>query len=148
MAGQEVQSLQGGCVVSAPAIGSPGVKPGLRVLIVDDNVDSVTAMSMLLEVDGYDVRVAHEALAALEIVAQFEPEVILLDLGLPGMNGLELARALRKLPVAANALLIAVTGYGQPSDRQRSQDAGFNHHLVKPVSSGEIVRVIASHFST
>jgi CheY-like chemotaxis protein len=101
---------------------------------------------MVLEADGYDVRVAHEGTQALEIAAQFKPEIVLLDLGLPGMDGFQLAREMRKLPDTADALLIAVTGYGQASDRLRSQEAGFDHHLVKPVSVDEIQRVIVSRF--
>ena len=118
----------------------------LRLLLVDDSVDAATLLSMVLEADGYDVRVAHEAKKALEVAAQFKPEIVLLDLGLPGMDGFQLAREMRKLPDTANALLIAVTGYGQAADRLRSQEAGFDHHLVKPVSAEEIQRVIVSRF--
>lgn len=120
--------------------------PALRLLLVDDSVDAVMAMSFLLEADGYDVRVAHEGRHALEVAAQFEPEIVLLDLGLPGMDGCQLAEEMRKRACTAHALLIAVTGYGQPSDRQRSHEAGFDHHLVKPVSPEEIQRVINGRF--
>jgi DNA-binding response OmpR family regulator len=118
----------------------------LRLLLVDDSVDAATLLSMVLEADGYDVRVAHEAKQALEVAAQFKPEIVLLDLGLPGMDGFQLAREMRKQATTANALLVAVTGYGQAADRLRSQEAGFDHHLVKPVSAEEIQRVIASRF--
>lgn len=118
----------------------------LRLLLVDDSVDTTTAMSLLLESDGYDVRVAHEACHALEVAAQFEPQIVLLDLGLPGMDGIQLAGEMRKHPSTVNALLIAVTGYGQAADRQRSHEAGFDHHLVKPVPTEEIQRVIAARF--
>ncbi|WP_454828443.1 response regulator [Paraburkholderia xenovorans] len=121
-------------------------RAALRLLLVDDSVDTTTAMSLLLESDGYDVRVAHEARHALEVAAQFEPQIVLLDLGLPGMDGLQLAGEMRKRPHTVNALLIAVTGYGQAADRQRSREAGFDHHLVKPVSTEEIQRVIAGRF--
>jgi PAS domain S-box-containing protein len=120
--------------------------PALRLLLVDDSVDAATLLAMVLEADGYDVRVAHEGKQALEVAAQFEPEIVLLDLGLPGMDGFQLAREMRKLAHTANALLVAVTGYGQAADRLRSQEAGFDHHLVKPVSADEIQRVIASRF--
>jgi PAS domain S-box-containing protein len=120
--------------------------PALRLLLVDDSVDAATLLAMVLEADGYDVRVAHEGKQALEVAAQFEPEIVLLDLGLPGMDGFQLAREMRKLVHTANALLVAVTGYGQAADRLRSQEAGFDHHLVKPVSADEIQRVIASRF--
>ncbi|MDE1181720.1 MAG: response regulator [Paraburkholderia sp.] len=117
-----------------------------RVLLVDDSVDAAIAMSLVLESDGYDVRVAHEALAALEIADDFLPEIILLDLGLPGMDGFQLAREMRLRPSGASALLIAVTGYGQSSDRQRTREAGFDHHFVKPVSVEEIQRAIEARF--
>jgi PAS domain S-box-containing protein len=123
-----------------------GTGPALRLLLVDDSVDAATLLSMVLEADGYDVRVAHEAKQALEVAAQFKPEIVLLDLGLPGMDGFQLAREMRKQATTANALLVAVTGYGQAADRLRSQEAGFDHHLVKPVSAEEIQRVIASRF--
>jgi CheY-like chemotaxis protein len=133
-------------LVTAPVTVPQGAGPALRLLLVDDSVDAATAMSLLLESDGYDVRIAHEAVHALEIAAQFEPEIVLLDLGLPGMDGFQLAQEMRKRAATANALLIAVTGYGQAADRQRTHEAGFDHHLVKPVSSDEIQRVIASRF--
>jgi PAS domain S-box-containing protein len=133
-------------LVTAPVTVPQDAGPALRLLLVDDSVDAATAMSLLLESDGYDVRIAHEAVHALEIAAQFEPEIVLLDLGLPGMDGFQLAQEMRKRAATANALLIAVTGYGQAADRQRTHDAGFDHHLVKPVSSDEIQRVIASRF--
>ncbi|MFM0729773.1 response regulator [Paraburkholderia sediminicola] len=133
-------------VVTAPIPVPQGAGPALRLLLVDDSVDGATAMALLLESDGYDVRIAHEAAHALEIAAQFGPEIVLLDLGLPGMDGFQLAQEMRQRAATANVLLIAVTGYGQAADRQRSHEAGFDHHLVKPVSSEEIQRVIASRF--
>lgn len=132
----------------APASLPPDVPAGaaLRLLLVDDSVDSATVMALLFEADGYDVQVAHEAAHALEVAARFEPEIVLLDLGLPGMNGFQLAEALRLRPCTAQTLLIAVTGHGLASDRERSRAAGFDHHLVKPVSTEEIQRVINSRF--
>lgn len=124
----------------------PGTGPALRLLLVDDSVDAATLLSMVLEADGYDVRIAHESTQALEIAAQFKPEVVLLDLGLPGMDGFQLAQEMRKLDSTASALLVAVTGYGQAGDRQRSHDAGFDYHLVKPVAVDEIHRVIETRF--
>jgi PAS domain S-box-containing protein len=133
-------------VPAAAVAASYGTGLALRLLLVDDSVDAATLLAMVLEADGYDVRVAHEATQALEVAAQFEPQIVLLDLGLPGMDGFQLAREMRKQASTANALLIAVTGYGQAADRLRSQEAGFDHHLVKPVSADEIQRVIASRF--
>jgi PAS domain S-box-containing protein len=131
--------------VAAPPV-EPGAGPALRLLLVDDSVDAATLLSMVLEADGYDVRIAHESTQALEIAAQFKPEVVLLDLGLPGMDGFQLAQEMRKLDSTASALLVAVTGYGQAGDRQRSHDAGFDYHLVKPVAVDEIHRVIETRF--
>lgn len=115
-----------------------------RVLLVDDSVDAASAMSLLLETLGHDVHVAHDGLTALDIAAQCEPEVVILDIGLPGMDGYQIARAMRGREATAGALLIALTGYGQASDRQRSHEAGFDRHFVKPVSFNEIEQAIAA----
>jgi PAS domain S-box-containing protein len=139
-------SQAGQPIVSPPAAAPQATGPALRLLLVDDSVDAATAMSLVLESDGYEVRVAHEAGHALQIADEFKPEIVLLDLGLPGMDGFQLAQEMRKRATTAGALLIAVTGYGQAADRLRTQEAGFDHHLVKPVSSEEIQRVIASRF--
>ncbi|MDR5801412.1 response regulator [Caballeronia sp. LZ001] len=125
---------------------APGSSGGRRVLLVDDSVDAATAMGLLLEADGYDVRVVHDATAALEISETFAPQIVLLDIGLPGMDGFRLACEMRKRPATADALLIAVTGYGQAHDRQRSKEAGFDHHLVKPVAFEEIQKAVAGRF--
>ncbi|MDR5761814.1 response regulator [Caballeronia sp. LZ035] len=127
---------------AAPASASGG----RRVLLVDDSVDAATAMSLLLEVDGYDVRTAHDAHAALALSDAFMPHIVLLDIGLPGMDGYQLAAEMRARPATADALLIAVTGYGQAADRQRSKDAGFDHHFVKPVAFAEIQRAVQARF--
>ncbi|MFM0340505.1 hybrid sensor histidine kinase/response regulator [Paraburkholderia fungorum] len=139
-------SQAGQPIVSTPVAAPQAAGPALRLLLVDDSLDAATAMSLVLESDGYEVRVAHEAGHALQIADAFRPEIVLLDLGLPGMDGFQLAQEMRKRAATANALLIAVTGYGQAADRLRTQEAGFDHHLVKPVSSEEIQRVIAGRF--
>jgi signal transduction histidine kinase/CheY-like chemotaxis protein len=105
----------------------------LRILVVDDNEDAADTLAMLLEVSGHEVMVEHSPHRALARAKETAPQVCLLDIGLPDMDGAELARRLRALPETAPALLVAVTGYGQESDRARTRDAGFDHHLVKPI---------------
>jgi CheY-like chemotaxis protein len=100
---------------------------------VDDNLDAANSVAMLLRLWGHDVRLASAGPEALEIAPDYQPEVVVLDIGLPGLNGYEVARRLRQLPASRDALLIAVTGYGQLEDRQRSEGAGFDYHLTKPV---------------
>ena len=107
--------------------------PGQRILVVDDNEDGAESLSLLLELMGNEVRTAHDGLEAVQIAAQFAPSVVLLDLGLPKLNGYEAARGIRALPGGGDALLIALTGWGSELDRERSRAAGFDHHLVKPV---------------
>jgi signal transduction histidine kinase/DNA-binding response OmpR family regulator len=111
---------------------------GRRVLVVDDNVDLVTTTSMLLRKLGHKVYSAHDGPSAIEAAAACHPQVILVDIGLPGMNGYDVARHLRQRPGFHRVLLVAMTGYGQQEDRQRSRDAGFDHHLVKPVRLQEL----------
>ena len=115
-----------------------------RVLVVDDNVDAATAMAAMLELDGHRVATAFDGPTALELADRFEPEVALLDIGMPGMDGRELARRLAARPWAARLVLVAVTGWGQDSDRRLSAEAGFAHHLVKPADPDELRAVIAS----
>src|SRR5262249_42482279 len=115
-----------------------------RVLVVDDNVDAAATLAELPELWGYEVRVAHEGPAAVEEAVRFQPDVALLDIGLPGMNGYELARQLRRKPESADTVLIALTGYGQEEDRRQAQAAGFTHHLVKPVDLDRLEALLAS----
>ncbi|MET0982754.1 MAG: ATP-binding protein [Telluria sp.] len=115
--------------------GQPGAKaaPLLRIAIVDDNEDAAATLAMFLEAFGHQVSVAYAAREALDAMPGFAPDVCLLDIGLPGMNGFDLARALRALPTTAGAVLIAVTGYAQEQDRQQALAAGFNDLFAKPV---------------
>src|SRR5690606_20142892 len=104
-----------------------------RILVVDDNIDVATSLMMVLEGSGHEIAVAHEGNEALQRAEEFEPELVLLDIGLPGMDGYEVARRLRRNPRTRGAHLVALTGYGQPRDRERTAEAGFDHHFVKPV---------------
>jgi CheY-like chemotaxis protein len=125
----------------------PAPAPQHRLLIVDDNVDSAESMAELLALSGHEVRTAHDGAAALIEAQSFRPEVILLDIGLPGMNGYEVARRMREIPELRTATLMAMTGYGQDEDRRKSQEAGFDHHLVKPVDLSDLNRLLAFHAS-
>lgn len=111
----------------------PGATASKRILIVDDNIDACELLADLLRLDGHEVLLAHDGPGALEIASQRRPEVALLDIGLPGMSGYELAEQLRRIDGLANIDLIATTGYGQPDDRKRSKKARFRAHLVKPI---------------
>lgn len=117
----------------------------LKVLVVDDNTGAAKMLQLLLTRLGpYEVQVAHNGVATLEVVAKFSPDLILLDIGLPGMDGYEVARRLRQQAQGASAVLVAVTGYGQDSDRRRSLEAGFDRHLVKPVALDTLQQLLAS----
>ena len=119
---------------SAPAAGSaPAAEQKARVLVVDDNEDSARAVARIIRRQGYDVQVAHDGPAAVETALAHRPEFIFLDIGLPGLSGYDVARRLRQEESLRGALLVAVSGYGEESDRRRSREAGFDQHLVKPV---------------
>jgi signal transduction histidine kinase/ActR/RegA family two-component response regulator len=118
--------------------------PTLRILVVDDNVDSAQTLAMLLEASGHDVRTAHDGPAALEAALDYRPAVALLDIGLPGLDGFEVAARIRQQIGSHNIMLVAMTGYGLEKDRQRSQEAGFDHHLVKPVQFEKLQEILAS----
>lgn len=104
----------------------------LKVLVVDDNADGAATLSMLLELSGYAVRTASDGLSALSAAEQFRPHAILLDIGLPVLDGYEVAKRIRATDSLNGVVLIALTGYGQDNDRDRSQAAGFDHYFVKP----------------
>jgi signal transduction histidine kinase len=113
-----------------------------RILVVDDNVDAAESMAELLKVKGHDARAVTASTAALAMAPAFEPQVVILDIGLPEIDGLEVAELMRRMPATRDSLLLAVTGYGQPEDRKASLAAGFDHHLVKPVSLRQIEDLI------
>ncbi len=123
--------------------GQPVTRP-LRVLVVDDNADTVLSFSMLLKTSGHDVRTAHDGPTAVQVALDYRPDVVLLDIGLPGLNGYQVAKRLRQQPDFKNVVLVALTGYGQDSDRQTALQAGFNHHLVKPARLAQLQQILAT----
>ncbi|MDB5035346.1 MAG: domain S-box [Chlorobi bacterium] len=113
-----------------------------RILVVDDNRDSALSMTMLLGMMNNEVRSAHDGREALRLGAAFLPDMVLLDIGMPGMNGYEVARRIREESWGRNVVLVAVTGWGQPEDRRRSREAGFDHHLLKPVEPAMLTKLL------
>lgn len=113
-----------------------------RILVVDDNTDSATSMAMLLKFSGHEVATAFDGHEALAQAAAFTPTVILLDIGLPGLNGYEVARSIRQKPEGKPITIVALTGWGQEEDRQKSKDAGFDHHLTKPVDHTTLMKLL------
>jgi CheY-like chemotaxis protein len=112
--------------------------------VVDDNVDAAESLALLLRLQGQEVRVAHNGAAALN-AARAEPhEIVFLDIGMPVMDGFEVARRLRDQPGASDLVLVAVTGWGQEEDRRRTRAAGFDYHLVKPVEPSDLERLLGS----
>ena len=138
--------------IRLPLIDRPGVRQGepqriatahKRILIVDDNEDAADTLAMLLQLDGHETQAVYTSKEALEQAQSFNPDVMLLDIGLPQMNGYDVARKLRSLPARKRIRLIALTGYGQAVDRARAQKAGFDDHLMKPVESAALARALA-----
>ena len=118
--------------------------PPCRILVVDDNEDAAEALALILRLSGHDVRTAHDGLEALDVAPAFLPQVVMLDLGMPNLNGYETAARIRAQPWGREIPLVALTGWGQPSDRQRTVAAGFNAHLVKPVDRRDVLTAIHS----
>jgi CheY-like chemotaxis protein len=121
----------------------PPSPSGYRLLVVDDNQDAANSLAMLLRLQGHGVRVAFSGVAALEMAKAYAPDVVFLDIGMPGMDGYEVARRLRQQPGLGNVVLAALTGWGQQEDRRRTAEAGFNHHLVKPPDPKAVESVLA-----
>jgi CheY-like chemotaxis protein len=115
-----------------------------RILVVDDNRDSAESLARLLQVCGNETLTAFDGLEALEVGSQFRPNVVLLDLGMPNLNGYDTARRIRQQPWGQNAVLIALTGWGKDEDRRRSGEAGFDSHVVKPVVVEQLDALLAS----
>ena len=120
---------------------------GGRILVVEDNVDAAETMQMLLSISGYETKTAYDGATALELAKAFRPQVVFLDIGLPGKNGYEVARELRTLPEMHSALLVALTGYGHDDDRRRATEAGFDAFQVKPVAPDALETLLTDHFS-
>ncbi len=119
-----------------------------RVLIIDDNRDSADSLGMLMEFLDCEVRLAYEGLSGLEAAKEFQPNIVLLDIGMPGMSGHQVAQRLRQIPGCEKVLLIAQTGWGQEEDRLRSTEAGFDHHLVKPVDLNALTKMLDGFTAT
>ena len=139
-------------VVETPALQPPSTHTEIdepicsffRVMVVDDNVDTAQSLKTLLKELGHDVLTAHDGPSTLEAALDYCPNVMLLDIGLPGMDGYEVAKKIRQWPCFKNVVLVAITGYGQESDRQRSQEAGFDHHLVKPLDFTKLLQILVT----
>jgi CheY-like chemotaxis protein len=114
-----------------------------RVLIVDDNEDSANSLALILELGGHETASVYTAVDALQRATAFRPDVVLLDIGLPGMDGYEVAQKMRELPGLRDIRLVAVTGYGRSDDRIRAREAGFDEHLTKPVEYAVLQRILA-----
>src|SRR5262249_33091436 len=122
-----------------------GVEPtsgSRKILVVDDNPDALRSLEILLRVTGNEIRTARDGVEAIGVAGEFRPDIVLLDIGMPRMNGYEAARHLRQQPWATQTTLIAITGWGQDGDKQRAFDAGFDHHLVKPVDPAMLMQMM------
>lgn len=121
---------------------APETMPSMRILVVDDNEDSVATLEVMLRMSGHDIRTGRDGVEAVDVANRFRPDVVLLDIGMPRMNGYEAAETIRKQSWGRDMVLIAMTGWGQESDRERSAAAGFSHHLVKPVDLDVLQRIL------
>ena len=132
---------------SPPAESHTTTSPASRsrkVLVVDDNVTSARSLELLLRLEGHEVQVVHDGPSVLQAVSHHQHEIVLMDIGLPGMSGYEVARQLRQQPELGSLLIVAVTGYAEDEARRLSREAGFDHHLVKPVDPDAILALLAS----
>jgi CheY-like chemotaxis protein len=119
---------------------------GVRILVVDDNQDSAKSLAMLLKIFCHDMHTAHDGRDELEAAEKLRPDVVLLDIGLPKLNGHDVCRRIREQPWGKEMVLVALTGWGQDDDRRKSQDAGFDHYMVKPVEFGALLTFLARRF--
>jgi CheY-like chemotaxis protein len=114
-----------------------------RILVVDDNQDAAMSLAMMLKLMGNEAKTAHDGQEALEVAAAYRPDLILLDIGMPIMNGYEAARQIRQQPWAKNIVLAALTGWGQDEDRRKSQEAGFDFHITKPIEPAALEKLLS-----
>ena len=128
--------------MSGQANAQGGAAPGRKVLVVDDNVDSAKMLALMLSLDGHDVRTAFGGAEALAAVQTFTPDTVFLDIGLPGLDGYEVAKRLRRTPGLGAVTLVAMTGFSAEEDRQRAREAGFDHHLVKPADPADVTKLL------
>jgi len=119
-----------------------------RVLVVDDNRDSADSLCELLQLRGNDAHTAHDGIEAVDAVIALQPDVVVLDIGLPRLNGYEVAQRIRQMEGGADIMLIAVTGWGQDEDRRRSKESGFDHHLTKPIEFSALLALLATREPT
>ena len=136
-------------IMSAPDSGGEELSvsgKGLRVLVVDDNMDAADSLAWLLRLSGHDTKTAYDGLAAVEEALAFAPQAVILDLGLPGIDGFNVAQRLRREPPTESSLLIALSGYGRDEDQRRSSEAGFDFHMVKPVDVNSLLEALSAGF--
>jgi signal transduction histidine kinase/CheY-like chemotaxis protein len=131
-----------------PTVSAPPLTTARRILVVDDNRDSALSLALLLRLSGHETHTAFDGLEAVEAAATFKPDVILLDIGLPKLNGYEACRRIREQPSGKSMVLIALTGWGQDEDRRKSQEAGFDFHLIKPVGLVALAKLLAELLPT
>jgi CheY-like chemotaxis protein len=134
-------------IVPHPKTSEPRVLAPCRVLVVDDNADSARTMASILRLDGHVTDVAFDGPSAVEAARNFLPDVVLLDIGLPTMNGYDTCRTIREQPSGQSIVMIALTGWGQDDDRVKSREAGFDAHFVKPINHDELTDFIAKALS-
>ncbi len=122
----------------------PPARTKRRILVADDNRDAADTLAVLLRLGGHEVHAVHDGQEAVEAVGWFRPEIVLLDIGMPKLTGYEVASRLREEPWGKRMVLVAVTGWGQEEDKRRAMQAGFDHHLTKPVDPAALEKVLAS----
>ena len=122
---------------------SPSIELSKRIIIIEDNADSRRMLEAMLKIDGYIVHTASDGKEGLDAILKLRPEIAIVDIGLPGLDGYQVARRVRDLQGKEDIFLIALTGYGRPEDRRAVQEAGFDEHLIKPLKPGELPRALA-----